>query len=96
MHEILIIQKLRNLRIRWEAIMRGTWALAAAVGRMVFKVWGLGAEGRMAFGMFWKSEKKESAVSFCSRTQILQEVHAEQRIHFCGVLLKNWCRSKLD
>lgn len=36
---------------RWVDIMRGTWE----VGRMVLKVWGLGAEGRMVPGMFWKS-----------------------------------------
>lgn len=38
--------------------MRGTWALVVAVGRMVLNVWGLGADGRIALGMFWKSEKK--------------------------------------
>lgn len=43
------------LRIRWDAIMRGTWVLVVVVARMVLKVWGLGADGRMALGMFWKS-----------------------------------------
>lgn len=35
--------------------MRGTWVLVVVVGRMALKAWGLGAEGRMALGMFWKS-----------------------------------------
>lgn len=45
--------------MRWEAIMRGTWVLAVVVGRMVLKVWGLGADGRIALGMFWKSERRK-------------------------------------
>lgn len=51
-----VFSMLKYLRIRCEAIIRGTWVLAVAVGRMVLKVWGLGADGRMALGMFWKSE----------------------------------------
>lgn len=47
--------KLRHSRIRWEAIMRGTWVFPVAVGRMVFKACGLGADGRIAPGMLWKS-----------------------------------------
>lgn len=47
--------KFKYSRMRWEAIMRGTWVLAVVVGRMVLKVWGLGADGRIALGMFWKS-----------------------------------------
>lgn len=35
--------------------MRGTWVFVVVVGRMVLKVWGLGADGRIALGMFWKS-----------------------------------------
>lgn len=38
--------------------MRGTWVLVVVVGRMVLKVWGLGADGRIALGMFWKSEER--------------------------------------
>lgn len=45
--------------MRWEVIMRGTWVV---VGRMVLKVWGLGAEGRMALGMFWKSVGRKNYV----------------------------------
>ncbi len=51
-----VFWKPKYLRIRWDAIMRGTWVLVVAVGRMVLKVWGLGADGRIALGMFWKSE----------------------------------------
>lgn len=52
-----MLWKLQYLRMRWEAIMRGTWVFVVVVGRMVLKVWGLGADGRIAFGMFWKSEE---------------------------------------
>lgn len=38
--------------------MRGTWVFPVAVGRMAFKACGLGADGRIAPGMFWKSEQK--------------------------------------
>lgn len=49
---------MKHLRIRWEAIMRGTCVLAVVVARMVLKVWGLGAaDGRMALGIFWKSKR---------------------------------------
>lgn len=53
---MVVFRKFKYSRMRWEAIMRGTWVLAVAVGRMVLKVWGLGADGRIAFGMFWKSK----------------------------------------
>lgn len=35
--------------------MRGTWVLVVVVGRIGLKAWGLGADGRTALGMFWKS-----------------------------------------
>lgn len=38
--------------------MRGTWLFPAAVGRMALKACGLGADGRIAPGMFWKSGQK--------------------------------------
>lgn len=53
-----LFPKHEHSRIRWEAIMRGTWAFPAAVGRMAFKACGLGADGRIAPGMFWKSGQK--------------------------------------
>lgn len=42
----------KHLRIRWEAIMRGTWVFGVAVGRMVLNVCGRGADGRMVLGIF--------------------------------------------
>lgn len=62
--QMISFWKLRYLRIRWEAIMRGTWVLAAAVGRMVLKAWGLGADGRIALGMFWKSEGRGNKITY--------------------------------
>lgn len=38
--------------------MRGTWVFPVAVGRIAFNVCGLGADGRIAPGMFWKSGLK--------------------------------------
>lgn len=49
--------------MRWDAIMRGTWVLAVVVGRMALKAWGLGAEGRIALGMFWKSGGRANNVT---------------------------------
>lgn len=43
--------------------MRGTCALGVVVGRMALKVWGLGADGRIALGMFWKSEGRGNNIS---------------------------------
>lgn len=44
-----------NSPILWPAIIRGTWE---DEGLMAPKVCGLGADGRMALGMFWKSENR--------------------------------------
>lgn len=62
MHLIPVKSKIKYLRIRWEAIMRGTWVLVVAVARMVFKAWGLGAVGRIALGMFWKSKRRKGGM----------------------------------
>lgn len=59
----------KHLRMRWEAIMRGTWVFVVAVGRMVLNVCGRGADGRMALGIFWKSEKVAQGTCSDSRAR---------------------------
>lgn len=55
-----VFVKQKYLRIRWEAIMRGTWVFVVVVGRMVLNVCGRGADGRIALGIFWKSKKESN------------------------------------
>lgn len=81
---------MKYLRIRWEAIMRGTCVLGVVVGRMVLKVWGLGAEGRIALGMFWKSERRDNDIhTERVRIQLLQCLTEPGTIYSIKALLQN-------